>query len=494
MDPLGDEPREAIAMDAETILRIKPALNRYLHEFDGCFGRRTTRRHLDTYVQGQLSALERKSVEPIADAAGTPPRTLQEFLGLFKWDEFAVRDRLQQRVVRLHGDPRAVGLLDETSFVKKGTKTAAVQRQHCGAVGKTENCVVSVHLGYATPDFHTLLDGEVYLPEHTWHEDRPRCREAGVPEDVVYRAKWQIGLDQIRRALANGVRFAWLTFDEGYGGKPPFLRALDGLGQTYVAEVPVSFTLWTKAPEVLYRAHDRDHRQGRPRVFPRLKVKNNPPCEVRHLGRSSPRLRRRPWQSYHVKDGTQGPQVWEAKHLPVWLKDARGLPTRPHHLVVARKLPDRQEVKYFISNGPPAVTTETLLRVAFSRYGIERMFEDTKGELGMDHFEVRHWRSIQRHLILNAVSHLFLAEFHQRHRGEKSRPDGGPGPHGDGPSGADLAPGRTLLAKPGGGDQPSAAYHPTTQRRCRPQPPQANLAASAQPRCVFGESTHLSVA
>ena len=307
-------------MDAETILRIKPALTRYLHEFDGCFGRCTTRRHLDTYVQGQLSALERKSVEPIADAAGTPPRTLQEFLGLFKWDESAVRDRLQQRVARRHAHLHAVGLLDETSFPKKGAKTAAVQRQYCGAVGKTENCVVSVHLGYATPDFHTLLDGEVYLPEKTWHQDRERSRAAGIPDDVVYRSKWQIGLEQIRRALSNGVRFAYLTFDEGYGGKPPFLRALDALGQTYVAE------------------------------------------------------------------------------------------------------------------------------------------------------------------------------FRQEHRGEKPGPLGGPGSHGDGLPRADLAPGRTVLADAGRDDPPPVAYDPATQRAGRPQPPQANPAASARPRRVFEEPTHVSVA
>ena len=481
-------------MDAETILRIKPALTRFLHEFEGCFGRCTTRRHLDTYVQGQLGPLERKSVEPIADAAGTPPRTLQEFLGLFRWDEAAVRDRLQQRVARRHGHPQAVGILDETSFPKKGTKTAAVQRQHCGAVGKTENCVVSVHLGYATPDFHTLLDGEVYLPEKTWHQDRPRCRAAGVPDDVVYRPKYEIGLEQIRRAVANGVRFAWLTFDEGYGGKPPFLRALDALGQTYVAEVPANFTLWTKAPEVLYRAHDRDRRQGRPRRFPRLKVKNNPPAQVRDIVRSSPILRRQPWQTYHVKEGTKGPQVWEAKRLPVWLKDANGLPTRPHHLVVARNVLEPEEVKGFVSNAPESATAEMLLLVAFSRYKIERMFEDTKGELGMDHFEVRQWRSIRRHLILSAVSHLFLAEFHQAHRGEKPRPDRGPDSAGDGPPDTDLAPERTLLAQAGGVHQPPAAYDPTTQRPRRPQPPQAHPAAAACPRRVLEEPTHLSLA
>ena len=225
-------------MDAETILEIKPALTEYLHEFDGCFGRITARQHLDTYVQGQLSDLQRKSIEPMAHASGTPPRTLQEFLSLYRWDELAMRDRLQQRVARCHAHPHSVGILDETSFVNKGEKTACVQRQYCGAVGKKENCVVSVHLGYATPDFHTLLDGELYLPETTWHEDRDRCRAAGIPDEVVYRAKWQIGLDQIRRARANGIRLAWMTFDEGYGGKPPFLRGLDELGQNYIGEVP----------------------------------------------------------------------------------------------------------------------------------------------------------------------------------------------------------------------------------------------------------------
>jgi len=478
-------------MDAETILRIKPALTRYLHEFDGCFGRRPTRAHLDTYVQGQLGPLERKSVEPVADAAGVSPRTLQEFLGQFKWDEFAVRDLLQQRVARRHADPCAVGLIDETSYVKKGTKTAAVQRQHCGAVGKTENCVVSVHLGYATPDFHTLLDGEAYLPEATWHEDRARCREAGIPDDVVYRPKWQIGLGQIQRALANGVRFAWITFDEDYGGKPPFLRALDALGQTFVGELPSSFPLWTKAPEVLYRAHGRDGRTPR---RPRLKVKNNPACEVRDLVRSSPILRAHPWQAYRVKEGTVGPQVWEAKHLPVWLKDENGLPTRPHHLVVARNVLEPKEIKYYVSNAPEATATETLLLVALSRYKIEQMFEVSKGELGMDHFEVRHWRSIQRHLILSCVSHLFLAEFHETHRGEKSGPDGAPDPHGHGALGAGLAPGRTLLAPTGGDDPPPVAYDPAAQRQGNPQPPQANLAASACSRRVFEEPTHVSLA
>ena len=310
-------------MEANTILRIRPELTQYLRLYDDCFGRCTARRHLNTYVEGQLGPLERKSIEPMADAAGVPPWDLQQFLSLYRWDESAMRDRCQQRVAARHGHPQSVGILDETSFPKKGRKTACVQRQHCGALGKKDNCVVSVHLGYATPDFHTLLDGELYLPEETWHEDRERCREAGIPEDVVYRPKWRIGLEQIKRARRNGIFLQWLTFDEGYGSKGPFLRELDTLGQKYVGEVPSNLHVWTRRPELLYREHAS--RRGRPRKFPRLKVKNNPTAEVRHIQQHSPLFRREDWQTYRVKDGHKGPMVWKAKRLRVWLPDENGL-------------------------------------------------------------------------------------------------------------------------------------------------------------------------
>lgn len=477
-------------MDAQTILRIKPELTRYLHTFDDCFGRVTARRHLDTYVAGQLSDLQRKSIEPMADAAGVPPRTLQQLLSLYHWDEAAMRDRLQQRVARLHGHAHSVGLLDETSFVKKGRHTAGVQRQHCGAVGKLENCVVSVHLGYATPDFHTLLDGELYLPQHSWHADRPRCREAGVPEEVVYRPKWQIGLEQIRRARANGIRLAWMTFDEGYGGKPPFLRELDAIGQDYVGEAPASFTAWTRSPDVLHREHAR-HRIGRPRKVPRLKVKNNPPVAVANIAAHSPRFRQEPWQTYRVKDGSKGPMLWQAKRIPVWLPDADGLPGAPHHLLVTRGVTEEPTLKYFLSNAPEQTPIETLLLVAFSRWKIERMFEDGKDDLGLDHFEVRKFQALQRHLILSCVSYLFLAEFHEKHRGEKPGLDGGPGPYGDGPIDADLVSWGPLLAAVGRVDQPPLASDPTTQRPDRPQPPQTQATSITRIRTVSEGHTHV---
>src|SRR6516164_5401510 len=237
-------------MDAEKIRQLRPALRRYLRQFDDCFKDSRTRTHLPAYVRGQLSDLPRKSVEPMALAAGVPPRTLQQFLSLLEWDERRLVDRLQQGGARDHADPNAVGVIDETGCPKKGDKTPGVQRQYCGASGKVENCVITVHLAYAVEDFHCLLGSELFLPE-SWAGDRDRCRAAGIPDAVGYRPKWRIALELLDRATANGLRCAWLTFDEGYGGKPEFLRELGRRGQAYVAEVPSTFPGWLKPPRLV---------------------------------------------------------------------------------------------------------------------------------------------------------------------------------------------------------------------------------------------------
>jgi SRSO17 transposase len=197
-------------MDAEQIRRLKPRLTRFLSRFDDCFDRKDPRAHLPVYVEGQLSDLGRKSVEPIALKAGVPVRTLQEFLGQYRWDHQRLGRRLQAIVATEHASPRSIGLIDETSFVKKGVQTPGVQRQHCGAVGKQENCIVTVHLGYAADDFHCLLDGALFVPEQ-WSADRQRCRAAGIPDDVGYRPKTDVALELYDRACAQGVAFAWPT-------------------------------------------------------------------------------------------------------------------------------------------------------------------------------------------------------------------------------------------------------------------------------------------
>lgn len=307
---------EMTGMDANTIMGIRPALSAYLGEFEGCMGWSPNLGHLETYVTGQLGDLPRKSIEPMADAADISPRTLQEFLGNAQWDESAARDLLQQRVTRRHTHPHGIGIIDETSFAKKGDKTACVQRQHCGSRGKTDNCVVSVHLGYVAGDFHTLLDGDLFVPEKTWNANRERCRSAGIPDVVVYRSKSNIALEQHERARGNGVRFEWLTFDEWYGGKPEFLRELDRRGQNFVGEVPCSLVGWTRPPEVLLEERSNHRKGGRARKLPRLKVRNSRPCAVRDLLMYSPVLREAEWIRYQVRDGEKGPMVWEAKCIP----------------------------------------------------------------------------------------------------------------------------------------------------------------------------------
>ena len=399
-------------MDADEIRQMKPMLSRFLKWFDGCFSRPETRAHLPVYVEGQLSDLPRKSVEPMAVQSGVAPRTLQEFLSLLHWDEDRMCERLQQLVARDHGGPHAVGVIDETGWPKKGGKTPGVQRQWCGASGKIDNCVVTVHLSLAREGFHCLLDGELYLPE-SWAEDGERRQQAGIPGRMEYRPKWQIALELYDRARGNGLTFSWLTFDEGYGSKAPFLRALAERGQRFIGEVPRTFSGWIEPPGVTSRAFQRA--TGRPRRTPRLRSGSRPARKVEALLRLSPALRDQPWQAWRVKEGAKGPMVWEAKQVPLYPSDERGLPAaEPWHLVVARNVLRPSELKFFVSNAEPDAPLGALLLAAFSRWHVERCFEDGKGEIGMDHYEGRLYRGLKRHLAVSAVSYLFLARVRAR--------------------------------------------------------------------------------
>jgi SRSO17 transposase len=422
-------------MDADQIRRLKPRLARYLRQFEDCFARKDTRAHFVTYVEGQLSDLKEKSCEPIAVAAGIPPRDLQEFLGAYRWEEDRTRNRLQEIVIREDSGPNAIGIIDETSDVKKGDKTPGVQRQWCGTVGKKENCIVTVHLEYATGDFHCLLDGDLFLPEG-WSDDRERCREAGIPDSVVYRPKWKIALELFDRARGNGVVFDWLTFDEGYGGKPEFLRELEGRGQTFVGEVPTIFTGWIHEPRVTKRPFRRG--KGRGRKTPRLLSGSRPAISVANMLKYSPELRDQAWVRYRVKDGEKGPMIWEVKHCRITVKDERGLPGMRLHLVVARNALNPNEIKFFVSNASPETPVQTLLLLAFSRWRVERCFEDQKQEVGLDQWEGRRWLGLKRHLILTSVSYLFLARVRKELRGEKSGPHDLPGAPRGGRVGAEL--------------------------------------------------------
>lgn len=394
-------------MDALQIKRVGRGIGKFLTEFSDCFGRCDTASYLGVYVRGQNSNLQRKSVEPMALQAGIPPRSLQAFLDLLSWDEQRMVDRVQQIVMRDHSHPWAIGSVDETGCPKKGHHTATVQHQWCGRTGKVDNCVVSVHLCYNVGEFHCLLDSDLFLPKR-WANDPARRKAAGIPQDVVHRTKPQIALAQIKRALGNGVRVAAWTFDEHYGQSYEFLDGLDALGQTYVAEVPSDFHGWAVYPKLVYRATSRDlHRGGRKRPIPRVAGGAPGASQVRDLLGHSPAMRDQPWTAVHLKEAENGPMVREVKVIRFWMQRA-GLPTRAHWLIAARNPEEPETIKFFVSNAPAGTPLEWLVYVAYSRWSIERCFEEDKDELGFDHFEVRGWQAIHRHMYLTQVSHLYL--------------------------------------------------------------------------------------
>jgi SRSO17 transposase len=458
-------------MDVAQLRRLKPELDEFLGFFADCFARKDTRAHLPVYVRGQLSNLPRKSVEPIAVEGDVAPRTLQEFLSQHRWPEDQLRERFQQLVRDEHSGPHSIGIIDETSYVKKGDKTPGVKRQWCGAVGKQENCIVTVHLGYAREDFHCLLDGELYLPED-WAKDPERREKAGIPEEMSYRSKWQIALELYDRAIGNGLHFDWITFDEWYGGKPEFLRSLSAREQRFVAEVPRSFVGWLTPPRVITRPF-RHRSGGRGRKVPRLAGGSKPARRIDELLEQG-ELRDQPWQRWRVKDGEKGPMIWEIKHCRLTPKDKEGMPGEPMHLIVARDVLDPEVIKFFVSNAPPETSIQPMLLVAFSRWRVERCFEDHKGEIGLDHYEGRLYLGLKRHLIISAVSYLFLSRTRQRLGGEKSGSHGMPAAHGHcGPDPLLVARTATLeeVAGEDGGQDPAD----TKKKRLGPQVPhQAN--------------------
>jgi SRSO17 transposase len=463
-------------MDVPQFRKLKTKLNQFLKRFHDCFPRKDTRAHLPVYVSGQLSDIPEKSVEPIAINAGVPVRTLQEFLSQHHWDEDRARDTVQHIVRDEHAGPHSIAIIDETSDVKKGDKTPGVQRQWCGAVGKEENCIVTVHLAYARDGFHALLDGELYLPE-SWSADRGRCREAGIPDDMVYRPKWKIALELYDRAAGNGLHFDWMTFDEGYGSKPEFLRELSARGQGFVGEVPRNFMGWIKAPRVVTRKY-RKHGRGRGRKTPRLAA-GGPRSRRVDAMLEGDGFRNQPWVRWRVKDGHKGPMIWEVKHLRFSPVAADGLPGDPLHLIVARDVLNPAELKFFVSDAPAGTSVQTMLLVAFSRWRVERCFEDQKGEIGLDQYEGRRYQGLKRHLILSCVSYLFLSRMRQEFGGGKSGLDGVPGPHGGGGVDPVLVVGPVSAEGVAGADLGRDGTDAAPERRREEEPRQADTAKAA---------------
>jgi SRSO17 transposase len=377
-------------MTEREIAALGPAFGSYLRGYRDHFAQERTAKHFDTYCRGLLSDLPRKSIEPIALAAGTAVRTLQEFLVTSDWEYGSAREtlrtHLREVLADLPADPLGmIGVIDETSCRKWGDQTPGVQRQYLGCVGKVDNGIVTVHVGVAKGTFQALLDADLYLPK-SWSQDRARCRAAGIPGAIKHRTKWRLAMDQLVRLSANGVTFDWLTFDEGYGAAVPFLRCLNAVSQRFVAEVPVNFTVRDKANGPARRADARltatDARRG-----------------TRH----------------RVAHRTVGPSFWRAAAATVWVADQK------HTLVVAIN-EGTQEVKYFLTNATTAPRAR-VLGVAFRRWTVEHAFRLGKQEAGLMDYEGRNYIGLMRHLTLALIVLGFVATHTERLRGEKSTGD-----------------------------------------------------------------------
>jgi SRSO17 transposase len=394
-------------MTEQQILALGPALADYLNQFQFCCDYTQTFRHLGTYCRGLLSDLKRKTAEPIALASGTAVRTMQLFLTQHGWDYDRARQLLQQHVAVVVPDlpddgTGTVGVIDESGHAKKGEKTPGVQRQYCGELGKKENCIVTVHLAVARERYKTLIDADLFLPL-SWDEDRERCKRAGIPDDVHHRPKWQIALEQFERAVANGLHFDWLTFDEAYGAAGGFLA---GLGeQLYVGEVPCSWWCFT-------RPQDAEH-----------------PSRSDDLVRYSRVFNQQPWGEIRLQRQTLGEQVWKYKAARVWAS-FRSEPRSESCWLIWVVNEQTGEEKYFVSNAPENARVELLIRVGFRRWNVEHAIRLGKQEIGLKHFEGQDYTALLRHLTLCLLMMGFVAEQAAWLRGGKSGGDGGAGVRG----------------------------------------------------------------
>jgi SRSO17 transposase len=356
---------------------LASAFARYLLPYRRYVGEIRCAYNVENYCRGLLSDEPRKSVEPLALRCGAAVRSFQCFLKQGEWNHWAMRDHLQRiagSALAAEPDPDGlgtIGLIDETSCVKKGDQTPGVQRQYLGCVGKIENGIVTVHLAAMRGDLKVLLDTDLFLPE-SWDADRERCRKAGIPESVRYEPKWRQAFFQYVRARENGLRFDWLVFDEGYGSKPAFLRLLAMTGQRFVAEVPTHFSI-----------AQREHSQPRPAsewLVP---------------------TRRQGWKRLCIEQATGGARFWWYRSMRCWVL---GLRVR---LIVAV---DRKtsEVKYWLTNAPEEQPRQ-VVRVASRRAVVEHLFRLAKQEVGLMHYEGRHYQGLIRHQILALLTLGFVS-------------------------------------------------------------------------------------
>jgi SRSO17 transposase len=334
------------------------------------FVRSEPRRRAAAYLRGLLAPVERKNGWQLAEAAGDrTPDAVQDFLSRMRWDADAVRDDLQAYAVEQFGDAEAVLVLDETGFVKKGIKSAGVGRQYSGTAGRIENVQVGVFLGYASRHGRVLIDRALYLPKD-WAGDEARRAEARIPAEVAFTTKPKLGLAMLERARVAGVPFAWVAGDSVYGADHAIRRWAERHRRGYVLTVTSGQRLGFR-PVTAWIA--------------------DLPADA--------------WRRLSAGDGAKGPRLYDWAYVP-YRGGAEGFRCG---LLVRRSLDDPDEPTFYLTHAPESITLPDLVRVAGMRWTVESLFEQAKGEVGLDHYEVRSWIGWHRHITLSMLALAYLA-------------------------------------------------------------------------------------
>jgi len=354
---------------------VSAGLDRVHERIAGRFGRAEPRARVREYVSGLVAGLERKNGWTLAEwAHEVSPDGMQRLLRRADWDVDGVRDDVRDYVTGQLGEPDGVLIADDTGFLKKGTRSAGVQRQYSGTAGRTENCQVGVFLAYASAHGHALIDRELYLPQSRT-DDPERCRAAGIPDDVAFATKPRQAQAMIARAIAAGVPFAWFTADETYGQAKWLQAWLEERDIWYVMAVRCSDTV--TMPEGERRADA--------------------------LIAAVPS---RSWQRISAGAGAHGPREYHWARIPVRIGQTRG---RGHWLLARRSLSDPAEIAYYACYGPRRSSTADLAWIAGGRWHIEECFQQAKNEAGLDQYQVRTWRAWYAHITLSMLALAWLA-------------------------------------------------------------------------------------
>jgi SRSO17 transposase len=345
------------------------------------FARSEPRERALEYVRGLLSPVERKNGWTLSERAGeASPDGMQRLLAAADWDADLVRDDVREYVVEHLGDPTGVLVVDETGFLKKGTKSAGVARQYSGTAGRIENSQIGVFLAYATPAGRTFLDRELYLPQ-AWTEDRDRCRDAGIGDEVGFATKPELAITMIGRALDAGVPAGWVTGDEVYGQHSGLRRTLEECGMSYVLAVPVN-----------------------QRVIARVRTGTGDRVAELRADALAETLPAQAFKKISAGSGAKGPRLYH------WARAAiRPLePSGGYWLLVRRSIGDPTDLAYYLCCGPEDTPLRELVRVAGARWAIEETFQSAKGQVGLDQYQVRRYDSWYRHITLAMLAHAFL--------------------------------------------------------------------------------------